>query len=224
MMLSLEGMSLKIMSVMALLLGLSSVAQVVAKPVDKRSSFSPVETSPLGVEDEGTKEENCPPGYWCRRSELVRDEETHEENCPPGYWCRRSMIPRNEDTQQKDCPPGDLECRRSEPVRDEKTQPENCPVGYWCLRSELVRDDETDEENCPPGASFCSSLTKRLLCALTEYFFRQVLVPLSQRFTVSTEHKLLIHCLQKFTPLSQSGDATAETILTRESRERSSYH
>lgn len=164
-MLSLEGMSLKIMSVMALLLGLSSVAQVVAKPVDKRSSLcssgdllcsrnmasDAVETSPLGVEDEGTKEENCPPGYWCRRSELVRDEETHEENCPPGYWCRRSMIPRNEDTEQKDCPPGDLECRRSELVRDEKTQPENCPPGYWCRRSELVRDDETDEENCPPG-------------------------------------------------------------------------
>ncbi|XP_022781870.1 uncharacterized protein LOC111322909 isoform X5 [Stylophora pistillata] len=97
-------MSLNIMSVMALLLGLSSVTQVIAKPVDKwSSSCNPndllclrdlasdaVETSPLmvPVKDEGTKEEDCPPGYWCRRSELVKDEETHEENCPPGYWCR----------------------------------------------------------------------------------------------------------------------------------------
>ncbi|XP_022781863.1 uncharacterized protein LOC111322909 isoform X1 [Stylophora pistillata] len=137
-------MSLNIMSVMALLLGLSSVTQVIAKPVDKwSSSCNPndllclrdlasdaVETSPLmvPVKDEGTKEEDCPPGYWCRRSELVKDEETHEENCPPGYWCRRSEIPRNEETQ-----------------------PENCPPGYWCRRSELVKDEETREENCPPG-------------------------------------------------------------------------
>jgi len=28
--------------------------------------------------------EVCPPGFWCRRSELVREEETDPRNCPPG--------------------------------------------------------------------------------------------------------------------------------------------
>ncbi|KAL9988157.1 hypothetical protein ACROYT_G002565, partial [Oculina patagonica] len=101
-----KGMLPKV-TIIALVLALSAIAEEAAKLTDEQSSSHEchprywcmkkrqfdTDECPRGFVCQTKRStEACPPRYWCRRSELVIDRETDPRSCPSGYWCKRRSI------------------------------------------------------------------------------------------------------------------------------------
>ena len=102
----------------------------------------------------------CPPGLWCKRSEIKREDHIKEskidkEFFPAGLkrFSKREVGYENSVTLRR-CPPG-LWCKKDMiaiVTKHDKTEQVHCPNGYKCSSKRLV-DYENSEilDECPPG-------------------------------------------------------------------------